>query len=434
MTNPDGPLFSGCPQAESRGLTVAQKLKVLHVVPYFPPDGIGGVGEVAAHLHRSLLAGGNESIVMTCGRTHDDPRVHRIARTPTGFILASGLNSGLLRDCDVVHCHHGEALALLMMNKLRRTSIPILTTIHCSCSGIGRSHRPYQINGRWFGRDLRARTQRLLISPSRHLMDRTALWLSDQPNFISRHGAEDFLGADRARDASVVYYGLPPLAIADDVECRAPIKPAELLFVGTPSHRKRINMLPYVLAAVRERCPDARLRIIGFDLEEQSELLRLCRDLGVLDAIDCVGCKLSTELAPYYAASKVLLVPSAHEGLPMVILEAQQHGLPCVATRVSGHPEVITDGENGFLVELDDPATMANRCVEIICEPSLQGRMRAAAQPVVPEKFSIEQQTRAYLELYEEVSAQRVCPSTDPIQSHALEASSMPPEGPRYGP
>jgi len=387
---------------------VAQKLKVLHVVPYFPPDRIGGVGEVAAHLHRSLLAEGHESNVMTCGHSHDDPRVHRIARTPTGFILACALNSDLLSDCDVVHCHHGEALALLIMNKLRRTSIPVLTTFHCSCSGIGRSHRPYQIKGQWFGRDARARLQRFLISPTRHLMDRTVLRLSDRPNFISRNGAEDILGIDRGRHASVVYYGLPPLEIEKHVEQSTHIEPVELLFVGTASHRKRINVLPFVLAAVRQRCPHAKLRIIGFELNEQPELLRLCGDLGVVDAIDCSGRKLSAELGPYYAASKILLVPSAHEGLPMVILEAQQHGLPCVATRVSGHPEVINDGENGFLVELDDPAAMADKCVEIISRPSLQSRLGAAAQQVVRDRFHIDQQIRAYLESYEEIASGRL--------------------------
>ncbi len=68
----------------------ADALRVLHVVPYFPPDRMGGVGEVVAHLHRGLLAEGHDSVVLTGGTSHQDPRVIRIASTPTGFVLGCG--------------------------------------------------------------------------------------------------------------------------------------------------------------------------------------------------------------------------------------------------------------------------------------------------------------------------------------------------------
>jgi glycosyltransferase involved in cell wall biosynthesis len=379
---------------------MTDQLRVLHVVPYFPPDRLGGVGEVACHIHQGLLQLGHKSIVLTAGTSDDDPHVRRIAKTPTGFILRCGLHGNMLRDVDIVHCHHGETLGLLLANKLRGFNIPVVCTYHCSCSGIGRAHRPYTIMGHRFGGDWKARAQRRLIAPLRHQLDRLALRLVDGSNFISRDGAQDILGNSQASDASVIYYGLPDTD-SPQSPSQSKIEPSDLLYVGTANHRKRINSLPFVLSAVREVKPDARLRLIGFELEAQPTLRHLFAELDLLDAVDCVGPKLSKDLPPYYEASKILLVPSAHEGLPMVILEAQQCGLPCIVTRVSGHPEVIENGSNGFLVNLDDPLEMADRCVELLENPQLQERMSQAARKVVHQKFHLDRQVAEYLELYQ---------------------------------
>lgn len=384
---------------------MTKKLRILHVVPYFPPDRIGGVGEVAAHLHRGLLEAGHDSMVLTSGTSHQDTRVRRIGRTPSRFVLGSAFESNLLRDCDLVHCHHAEGLGLLLMNKLRGMNVPVVCTYHCSCSGIARAHRPYQVEGRRFGTDFRARVQSLITNPVRHLLDRCVLSLVDQPNFISRHGAADMMGNQRSATASVIYYGLPSRDHTHAPSTPTPGERFSLLYAGTASHRKRINVLPFVLAKVQRRIPEAKLRIVGFSMADQPEFQKLAEEVGVLDSIECVGKKLSSQLSRYYSTSNVLLVPSAHEGLPMVILEAQQWGLPCVVTNVSGHPEVVTDGHNGFLVELDNPQQMADRCIELLQNPDLQQRMRREAQAIVDTKFSLDRQTDEYLELYHDTIA-----------------------------
>jgi glycosyltransferase involved in cell wall biosynthesis len=83
-----------------------------------------------------------------------------------------------------------------------------------------------------------------------------------------------------------------------------------------------------------------------------------------------------------------------------VILEAQRCGLPCVATRVSGHPEVIEDGVNGYLVDPDDPSQMAERCAELLGDESRRSDFAAAGRRVVAERFGLERQCAGYLDLY----------------------------------
>lgn len=371
---------------------------VLHIVSYFPPDRMGGVGEVVATLHRGLLAAGHLSRVVTTGTSREDPTVLPVARTPGGFALLSTRALSLARTADVVHVHHGEAIGLLGAMVLARVDTPVLLTLHVSVGQMARGMRPYraagQTLGAWSSRDAAYQT---FVMPVRELMDRAAIAMSDGLTFISRSAASDTLGAEAARRATVVYNALPPAAAASGVT----IEPCDLLFVGTPSTRKRVESLPFILAAVRRRRPAATLRIVGFDAAQAPALVAHATSLGLRDAIRFEGRKRSEDLAPYYRAAGVLLVPSSYEGLPMVILEAFREGLPCVATAVSGHPEVIADGVNGRLVPLDDVDAMAEAALEILAAPSdVRAAMGDAARRTVDQRFGAERQLREYLALY----------------------------------
>lgn len=377
------------------------RLRVLQVVPYFPPDRIGGVGEVAAHLHRSLLAAGHDSRVFTAGTTYDDARIRRVGTQPLGFVLKCVAAIDLVRNSDIVHCHQGDSLLLLLAMRVARVHTPVLATFHVSSRGLGRAVRPHRIEGYRFGTRWRNYAYRYFSAPVHRAFDWMTLRLCSRASFISRSAARDVLGESESVDAHVIYNALP----TGDTNDRQPsLPPADLLFVGTPGDRKRVNALPFVLRRVRDVRPDVRLRIIGFRLDDHGELRGLFDRFHLRDAVVCEGALTSDEVRPFYRASKVLLVPSAYEGLPMVVLEAQQAGLPCVATRVSGHPEVIEDGVNGFLVTLDSPDDMAARCLDILADPHLQQQMGDNARNLIAERFSPRRQLDEYVALYRLVS------------------------------
>lgn len=379
--------------------TVAEdgKLSVLHVVSYFPPDRIGGVGEVVAHLHEALTVAGHDSRVLTTGKAAGDPRVVRLPGGPTGFPLTCWRGLSLARDADVIHVHHGEALLLLVLMKLLRVQTPAVLTLHVSVDGIRRSLRPFTVDGHELGRARIGSFIQAMRLAVRGWLDRWAMALVDQVSFISRSAAEDVLSSPRAASARVIYNGLPPRAPPSGLP-----DPVEVLFVGTPSVRKRIQILPFVLARIRERRPGSRMRVVGFGAEDAPELVEWARALGVLEALVFEGRLRSDQLAGYYAAAKVLLVPSAYEGLPMVILEAYRQGLPCVATRVSGHPEVVDDGVNGFLVGVDRPGEMADAVLAILEDPAKGLRMGGRGKELVQERFGVDRQVREYVALYRE--------------------------------
>jgi len=381
-------------------------VKILHVTPYFPPDRVGGVGEVVAHLHAALSKEGHSSRVLTTGSRREEKDVVRVARSPERFILSSACWHHLAYDADILHVHHGEAIALLLTARISRTPTPILLTLHAQANKLrgsmqsfvlGDERIPGEADGAWGNLRLRVR----------HYLDQAAMALADEVSFISRSAAHDFLPPEQAATSPVIYNGLPKTHTSRQIQPA----PTELLYVGTFSGRKRIHALPFVLAYVRKLVPTARLRIIGFHVDDHPDLVYHCRHLGVADAIVSEGGMLSTDLAPYYRASRVLLLPSAYEGLPMVVMEALQQGLPCVVTRVGGLPEIIRDGQNGFLVDVDDPAEMAAAAVRILKDPDLAHQMGAHGKAVIESKFSVERQVREYLALYRQViSRQEVQP------------------------
>ena len=135
-------------------------------------------------------------------------------------------------------------------------------------------------------------------------------------------------------------------------------EPGYLLFVGRLRIRKGVEVLLEALAELRRRFPAARLRIAG-DGEHRAALERRAAGAGggrrrrlPRHAATPPGC------AAPRAARRALVVPSIYEGMPLVVLEAMAAGVPVVASAVSGIPEVVVDGETGWLVPPESPAAL----------------------------------------------------------------------------
>jgi glycosyltransferase involved in cell wall biosynthesis len=367
------------------------------LAPYFPGGRTGGVGEFVAGLHERLRARGHESLVVTCGSTSTES-VAAIASRPLGWFLRIAGWARRAREYDVVHVQAGEALPLVVRLRLSRTRPRILATFHLDYRGVASSFAPYRLDGRVYGRGLRPWSYRRFVAPLRRLLDLATLHLADAVNTISHQSAKDVLGP-RASGARVIYNGID---VAADGGGRAE-PPSELLYVGSGGPRKRVLALPFVLERVRESLPGARLRIVGFAPESEPELMRLLSEKGLGAHTEFAGIKLANELRPYYRASQVLLVPSAYEGLPFVILEAMRDGLPVVATRVAGHSEVVANGWNGYLVDVDRPDQMAARCCEILRDGALRRTLAANAAKTITDRFDVQREVDEYIDLYRRV-------------------------------
>lgn len=371
---------------------------MLHVVSYYPPDRVGGVGEHVRIIHEGHVAEGVDSDVLTSGITRSDPRVHRVGHTPIGFFLNSWRGVKLAKGRDVVHAHHGEGLLFLLLVRLRLRRPRLLVMFHVDVRRREAANRSHIMDGHRYGPTGVTYVLRRLGGWIKATVERLAWMLADAVVVETDAVREELSDLRPPKPVSVIPHGLSEVVNVSDA---TQVDPVELLFVGTPGIRKRTHMLPAILHRVRQTIPEARMRVVGFDVDGDLDLRREAERLDVLSAFDFVGSIRSEEVIPFYRSADVLVLPSAYEGLPMVLLEAMREGLVPVATAVSGHPEAIDDGVNGSLVDLDDVDAIADRCIEILrSPPSIRQELGEQARATVGECFSLDHEIESYVELY----------------------------------
>jgi glycosyltransferase involved in cell wall biosynthesis len=147
-----------------------------------------------------------------------------------------------------------------------------------------------------------------------------------------------------------------------------PAVPREaVVFVG---RLEAVKGARYAIDAMRE-CPNQRLVVVG-DGPERASLETMARDLP---NVSFVGMVPPAQVADYLARATMLVVPSLQEGQPNAMLEAMARGVPVIASRVGSVPEVVKDGETGFLVAPRDSAAIARHVRHLSADEELRGRM-----------------------------------------------------------
>ena len=145
----------------------------------------------------------------------------------------------------------------------------------------------------------------------------------------------------------------------------------------------RLNVMKghvHLLDAVpglHRRFPDLAVVVLGRGhLHEQ--LQAQAEALGVAGAVHLVGHRSDARML--LDAADVFVLPSRHEGMPLVLLEAMDAGLPVVATRVIGSEEVVVDGETGLLVRPRDPAALEHALSRLLADPALRASFGQAGR------------------------------------------------------
>lgn len=164
---------------------------------------------------------------------------------------------------------------------------------------------------------------------------------------------------------------------------------------------KRIGDCVRTLAQTRGRV-HARLVMCG-DGPERAGAEALAKDHSVADDVLFAG--QVPNIADYLSVADLLLLPSETESFGLAALEAMACETPVIATRTGGLPEVVRDGETGYLVEVGDTRTMAERAVEILSNEKMRREMGARGRAWAVERFNTEIVIPQYEKLYERVVA-----------------------------
>jgi glycosyltransferase involved in cell wall biosynthesis len=174
--------------------------------------------------------------------------------------------------------------------------------------------------------------------------------------------------------------------------------------VGCLAARKDYGTLLQALARLAGEGRAFRAVLVG-DGPERVPLERQAAALGLAERVAFLGERPDVErLLP---GMDVFVLSSREEGIPNALLEAMAAGRPSVATAVGGTPEVLDDGETGWLVPAGDPEALARALGEALGDPREAARRGAAARQAVEDRMGIDAMVRRYQTFYREVTAER---------------------------
>jgi glycosyltransferase involved in cell wall biosynthesis len=187
---------------------------------------------------------------------------------------------------------------------------------------------------------------------------------------------------------------------ADQVR-RALDLPPQACLIGSVSRLAPIKGLSYLIAAmpaILQRCPGVHLVITG-DGEERVRLATQVAGLGLVPRVHFLGWREDPEAV--IAALDVFVLPSLNEGLGKVLVTAMALGVPAVASRVGGVPDVIEDGRQGLLVPAADSAALAAAVVTLLGDRPRASAMGDAGRARAP-LFSADLMLKCHADLYRE--------------------------------
>ena len=379
---------TGPPTALAARVAARPELRVLRLCSVFEPpasalqgrgarfDPIGGMQEHTASLTRALDQRGVLQSVLTT-RPPTAPWLERLGtraivvrvglpvRRPRQLYAmpAAVLAPLLSRHADLVHVHLGEDLAILPLAALaaRARSLPVVLTVHCSPSHTLAGHDARSLLlrtlGGWVERRGEARAAATIV--------------------YTRRLAEVLENEQGCRSVHVMRRGIDGAAFADvrsSPERRTGRR--RVIFVGRVVRGKGVLTLVKALSMLWT--PEIEVVLVG-DGPARAEVERMARRLGVADRLHVTGFLPHAQVPTILGSAELLVLPSMYEELGTVLIEALHAGVPVVASRVGGIPEVVEDGVTGLLVPPSDAAALARAIDTVLGDPELAARMGAHA-------------------------------------------------------
>jgi glycosyltransferase involved in cell wall biosynthesis len=282
-------------------------------------------------------------------------------------------------DIDVLHCHHYSPFVYGRLAACLRPACRVIYTEHGRLSDAPPSRKRRVVSPLLaagvdqlvsVSHDLRSHLLREGM-PSRMRVVWNGIDPGEGPSLPRRQAARAALGVDATA------FVVASVARLDAV--------------------KDLTTLIRAVAEARQSAPALRLILIG-DGAERPQLDEVVRRERVSDNVRFMGHR--DDSRALLAGADLYANSSTSEGISLTILEAMAAGLPVVATRVGGTPEVVLDGQTGRLVDARDPSAMAAALVEFSLRRAAASAMGAAGRHRVCQHFTIDRMVEQYAAMY----------------------------------
>lgn len=355
-------------------------MKIIFATGIFPPD-IGGPAIYVEKLANELLQKGFEVSVITFSDTkikknYDFPVVRISSKYPKGirhFIYFLELLK-MAKSADIIYVQNQTSAGFpsVLVSKLLKKRI-ILKVVgdaawesYANRSSEFDNIEIFQEKKYDFFTELIKKTRSFVakntdtvITPSQYLKNIVKGWGVPEQNIKVIYNALEQLSE--------------PHISREEIKKKIEIKGDIILSIGRLAPWKGFLTLIDVFPELLKENPDFKLIIVG-EGEEKTKLELRVEKLRLKDNVKLVG-KISHQNIPlYFKAADIFVLNSGYEGLPHVVLEAMQLGVPVVISNKGGNPELIKDNFNGFLIEYNNKEQIKNRLLKLWQDRNLQKR------------------------------------------------------------
>jgi phosphatidyl-myo-inositol alpha-mannosyltransferase len=336
----------------------------------------GGVTEHVAHLAEQFLARGHEVHIVAPSSDDEaepissvDAPVHRIGRVVS--IPANGsvarITLSLRSYLQAKRLLQEQQFDLIHLHEPMMPALPLTVLRHSNTTNVGTFHA-------------------FRNTPLTYFYGKPIL----RPFFRKLHGhitvssaARDFVGEYFPADYRVIPNGIDFPRFNrryPSLERLANERPT-VLFVGRLEKRKGLKFLLRAWPMVLDRQPNARLVVVGRGRPLEGYRRFAARQGWSPSDVVFAGYVPTEDLPRYYQACDVFCAPNTgQESFGIVLLEAMAAGAPIVASDIPGYRDVVSDGEQGLLVERKNPGAIADAVLRLLCNPELRASMRRAGQ------------------------------------------------------
>lgn len=203
----------------------------------------------------------------------------------------------------------------------------------------------------------------------------------------------------RMDKVKVIYNGIEPT----NFEAQTFRSDKEFLIatVGTLNPQKGVQYLIRALPKIKAEFPGVQLEIIG-DGGYKKTLVKEVAKLKLKSYVKFTG--FVPDVSKYLTKFDLYVQPSLSESFGLAIVQAMSVGLPVVATNTGGIPEVVTEGKSGYLVEPENPKSLADAILELLRHPSLARKMGQMGRKEARFKFNLSDMVNELEKTYEEVA------------------------------
>ena len=174
-------------------------------------------------------------------------------------------------------------------------------------------------------------------------------------------------------------------------------------YIGGLTKLKGVTQFVKAIPLILKNRHDVGFLICG-DGPCYKEIERIILKYDSLKKVKLKGWIQHSEVPKYLNQLKLLILPSKTEGLPNIVLEAMACGTPVVATRVGAIPDIVKDGETGFLLKSNDSKHIADKIIELLNKPELLEKVSKNAYNYVRENFSYEKTLESWRRILSELN------------------------------